>query len=48
MRLPVGEVLTVAAAVAGAGPDELMGRAAEAPGRTSPAGAAGLPAGRPP
>ena len=30
MRLPVGEVLTVTAAVAGAGPDELMGRAAEA------------------
>lgn len=30
MRLPVGEVLTVAAAVAGAGPDELMGRAAKA------------------
>ena len=30
MRLPVGEVLIVAAAVAGAGPDELMGRAAEA------------------
>lgn len=30
MRLPVGEVLIVSAAVAGAGPDELMGRAAEA------------------
>ena len=30
MRLPVGEVLTVAAAVADDGPDELMGRAAEA------------------
>ena len=30
MRLPVGEVLTVAAAVAGVGPDELMGRAAKA------------------
>ena len=30
MRLPAGEVLTVAAAVAGPGPDELMGRAAEA------------------
>ena len=29
MRLPTGEVLTVAAAVAGTGPDELMGRAAE-------------------
>lgn len=30
MRLPVGEVLIVAAAVAGDGPDELMGRAAKA------------------
>ena len=30
MRLPVGEALIVAAAVAGAGPDELMGRAAKA------------------
>ena len=30
MRLPTGEVLTVAAAVADDGPDELMGRAAEA------------------
>ena len=30
MRLPAGEVLTVAAAVADDGPDELMGRAAEA------------------
>ena len=30
MRLPAGEVLTVAAAVAGTGTDELMGHAAEA------------------
>lgn len=30
MRLPAGEALIVAAAVAGTGPDELMGRTAEA------------------
>ena len=48
MRLPAGEVLTVAAAVADDGPDELMGRAAEAPRGGSRAPTAGLPAGRPP